>query len=233
MSEKKSIIVQGKTYYVKLEAHKDKRCFMDDACFKFYLTRLKSCLDAYQIELHCYALLPNKILLLMSPSTPTGISSMMRVVGRAYANYFNQRYDLKESLWQGKYKSNLLKNDSFILDCYKYIETAPVRESLASSPEKYQWSSYYINAFGGHGRALAMHDQYKIFGAESLNRFKHYRDFVAQTYMITELCLTQHKMLYGCPLDSKVPKSTFPFNNWNPSFGSTKSEKPKEGESSK
>ena len=75
MSEKKQILVRGKTYYVLLEGHDNKLCFVDSACYKYYLTRLKSCLEAYQIELHCYALLPNKIHLLMSPSTPTGISS--------------------------------------------------------------------------------------------------------------------------------------------------------------
>ena len=135
----------------------------------------------------------------MTPSTPTGISNLVQVVGDAYAQYFNNRFDRNSTLWKGRFNSCLIPDGWHVLECQKYIELAPVRAGLVKRPGEYQWSSYCINAFGGHGARVTMHDQYREFDSKSGCRYQQYRDFVTNPYNPEQLKLLEHRLRLGYP----------------------------------
>ena len=63
-----------------------------------------------------------------------------------------------------------------MLACYRYIELNPVRASLTTRADQYQWSSYRANATGEHSELLTPHHEYLRLGSTREERQAVYRD---------------------------------------------------------
>ncbi len=114
--------------------------YRDD--YQFYLESLRQAAAQYECELHAYALLPNRVQLLVTPHTELAVSQMMQSLGRRYVQYFNRRYDRTGTLWQGRYKSCLVEAGEHMLSCYRYIDTLAAITGVVTDPFDYPWSSF-------------------------------------------------------------------------------------------
>jgi putative transposase len=86
----------------------------------------------------------------------------MKSVGQRYVSYINKLEKRSGTLWGGRYKASLVENGNYILNCMRYIETAPVRLNIVASPIKYKWSSYSVNAQGDEVAVLITpHNSYR------------------------------------------------------------------------
>jgi putative transposase len=66
----------------------------------------------------------------------------MQAVGRSYVRYFNLRHQRSGTLWEGRYRSNLIESERYLLACMVYIDLNPVRAGMVTQPMDYKWSSY-------------------------------------------------------------------------------------------
>lgn len=66
---------------------------------------------------------------------------LMRVNG-FYAKYFNNKYQYVGHLFQGRYGSELVVEDSYVLETSRYIHLNPVRAKMVEKPDSYKWSIY-------------------------------------------------------------------------------------------
>ncbi|MFT9497974.1 transposase, partial [Anaerosolibacter sp.] len=75
----------------------------------------------------------------------------MKRISVSYVYYFNKKYRQIGHLFQDRYRSEAVEEDSYILGVVRYIHNNPIRAGMVSKAEEYQWSSYrdYIN---GHGQ---------------------------------------------------------------------------------
>ena len=202
MGRLKRHFVPGEAYFVLLEGKPDNISFADDACFRFYLTRLLNCLNYYDIRLHAYALLPNEVQLLLTPLTPTGVSGLMKAIGGSYAQYYNNRFETSGSLWKGRFKSSQVDTGRTFLNCQKFIELAPIRLNLVEHPGEYPWSSYCTNAFGGHGKFLSSHISYRDLAPRPVERYQIYRQLVARSFAGPYFDALNGRLRSGC---ARVP----------------------------
>ncbi|MGJ8680571.1 transposase [Paraglaciecola sp.] len=60
----------------------------------------------------------------------------------------NRQYHRSGTLWEGRYKSCLVKQENYLLKLYRYIELNPVRAGMVDDPADYTWSSYQCNGLG-------------------------------------------------------------------------------------
>ena len=65
-----------------------------------------------------------------------------------YSQKFRHKYNYTGYVWQGRFKSNLIEEDSYILQCIEYIHNNPVRAGMVEDPEDYPWSSYNFVILG-------------------------------------------------------------------------------------
>ncbi len=96
----------------------------------------------FGVALHAYVLMSNHFHLLVTPETERGVPQMMQAVGRRYVRYFNQRQTRTGTLWEGRYKSNLIQTELYLLACMVYMDLNPVRAGLVLAPSDYPWSSH-------------------------------------------------------------------------------------------
>ena len=106
------------------------------------------------VDILAYCLMPNHYHLLIKQNQEEGIAKFMQKIGTGYTMYFNKKYSRSGSLFQGRYKSVHIINDSQLLYIPHYIHLNPIplirSEQLVNKNtylEEYRWSSYpdYIN----------------------------------------------------------------------------------------
>lgn len=108
------------------------------------------------VHIHAFCLMPNHYHLMVSPVAENGISAFMQKINMGYSKYFNEKYERKGVLWQGKHKKIPVARDAHFLFLPYYIHLNPLDliypewregkvkniEKALSYLEKYRWSSH-------------------------------------------------------------------------------------------
>lgn len=97
-----------------------------------------------KIELLSYCLMPNHFHLLIKQKGETDISDFMKSLMTSYSMYFNLKYKRQGTLFQGRYKAALVKEDDYLLHLSRYIHINPLKVQGLSCPKlgEYDYSSY-------------------------------------------------------------------------------------------
>lgn len=118
----------------------------------------------------------NHVHLLLTPELATSVPRLIAWMGRRYVQYINRSYGRTGTLWDSRYKSSLVRAETYLLACQRYIELNPVRAGMVSDPGEYPWSSYRANALGQANAILSPHPLYLALGADDDARGKVYRE---------------------------------------------------------
>ena len=80
------------------------------------------------------------------------------------------------TLWDGRFRSGIIQQENYFLECQRYIELNPVRVEMVEHPKDYRWSSYRINAQGESTVVLSPHPVYLDLGRIEDERHAVYRE---------------------------------------------------------
>ena len=123
-------------------------CFFHEEDYRFYLEWLGEYATDVKCSIHAYVLMTNHVHLLLTPQSKTAAGELMKRLGQRYVQYINRTYRRSGTLWEGRFKSCLTREESYVMSCYRYIELNPVRANMVEHPADYEWSSYRRNAQG-------------------------------------------------------------------------------------
>ncbi len=73
------------------------------------------------------------------------ISEFMKLLKQIYAQWYNKNFERSGYFWGSRFKSIIIQPGIHLLNCAIYIILNPVRAKMVTSPEKYKFSSFYIN----------------------------------------------------------------------------------------
>ena len=131
----------GAIYHIMARGNYRQNIFKDDEDFKVFLVLMQDAKTKYGFKLHAYCLMTNHYHLLLE-TEQTEIWKIMKRINQIYAAYYNEKYRLTGHLFQGRYKSCLVENDSYFLQTSRYIHLNPVKAKMVPRAEAYPWSSY-------------------------------------------------------------------------------------------
>ncbi|MBI2676376.1 MAG: transposase [Candidatus Yanofskybacteria bacterium] len=108
------------------------------------------------VDIHCFCLMGNHYHLLLSPRVENGVSRFMKKLNMGYAKYFNQKYKRTGALFEGRYKSVPVVEESHFIHIPYYIHLNPLdfmspewrnrtiknTKSTIDFLENYRWSSF-------------------------------------------------------------------------------------------
>jgi REP element-mobilizing transposase RayT len=102
---------------------------------------------AERFEIGCLAwcLLPNHFHFLIT-SKLANRSAAMQWFGTCVAQSFNRRHDRVGHLFQGRFRSRRVEEESYLRELARYLPRNPVRAGLCRAPEDWPWSSYAATA---------------------------------------------------------------------------------------
>ena len=147
--------------------------------FRSYLTALRETSAEYGVSVHAYVLMTNHVHILASPERESSISAMMQQLGRKYVCYFNKEHGRTGSLWEGRFRSSVIRSDRYLFACYRYIELNPVRAGLVQSACEYSWSSYRANAMSQPDSLIRPNALWLALGDTTEERSRRYRRIFA------------------------------------------------------
>lgn len=175
-------------------------CFLDDSDRNAYRRLLCKAASRSEVDIHAYVLMTNHVHLLLSPSTPEGVSTLMQDLGREYVRYFNASHERTGTLWEGRFKSSLVDSDYYCLACYRYIEFNPVRATLVDTACQYPWSSHGFNALGKPDKLVTPHPVWLALGANGKSRHRAYHRLFSSAQSDEDIETIRHTNRKGLPL---------------------------------
>ena len=151
-------------------------CFYADDDYHIYLETLKQLAGKYGCLIHAYVLMTNHVHLLLTPEKKESASLMMKHLGQRYVQYINRRYGRSGTLWEGRFRSCLTQDDTYVLACYRYIELNPLRAGMVTHPRDYPWSSYRVNAEGLQSEIISPNAKFLNLASSDVLCRKAYRE---------------------------------------------------------
>ena len=128
--------------------------------------------DEKQVEIICYALMPNHFHFLIKQLKEGGISSFISKFCNSYSKYFNTKYSRVGPLFQARFKAVLIETDEQLIHVSRYIHLNPIVSGLTKDLNSYQWSSY-LEYISGQAIICSLKEILNFFPSP-----KKYQEFV-------------------------------------------------------
>lgn len=93
-------------------------------------------------EIYGYCLMDNHVHILLKEKQET-LSQIMKRISSSYVYWYNWKYQRRGHLFQERFKSEPVEDDSYLLTVLRYIHQNPLKAGLVKSLGEYKWSSYY------------------------------------------------------------------------------------------
>ncbi|MGB4076074.1 transposase [Pseudomonas sp.] len=177
MPRRARVLLPGATLHLIQRGNNRSACFYAKEDYLFYLEHLADQARKHGCAIHAWCLMTNHVHLLLTPTKPESVSLLMKGLGQRYVQYINRTYRRSGTLWEGRFRSCLMQEESYVLACYRYIELNPVRAGMVEHPAEYRWSSYRVNAQAEWSDLIEPHPLYMALSGEDQSRADSYREF--------------------------------------------------------
>jgi putative transposase len=156
--------------------------FHNDADRELFLNRMTDILaDHGAPTLYAWTLMPNHFHILIRPSE-THLCTIMQRLMTGYAVNFNKKYNRKGHLFQNRYKSIVVEEDSYFLELIRYIHLNPVRAGIVASAMElatYRYTGHSVILGERMCPTQNIGDVLRMFSQEKSIAISRYQDYVA------------------------------------------------------
>jgi len=135
---------------------------------------------ALRIKIYHYCLMGNHVHFLLLAADISALSSFSYYVLRRYAYHYCGAYAWKGQVFQRMYKSLPIENESYLLECGRYIEQNPLRAGLVDRPEDYPYSSFRFYAHANENGVLDESPAFLMLSEAMDERRRIYSDYINQ-----------------------------------------------------
>ena len=146
MGRNRRITLGGYVYHVLNRANGRLRIFRKDSDFLAFEQILAEGIERFDMRICGYCIMGNHWHLLLWPHQDGDLSAFMRWITLTHT----QRYHVSHGtigighLYQGRYKSFPVQDDSHYLTVLRYIESNPLAAGLVERAKEWLWSSFAV-----------------------------------------------------------------------------------------
>jgi len=135
-------LADGLIYHIINRGNGRQQVFHTEGDYRCFVDLMAEGRERYPVKLLAWCLMPNHFHLLVSPERGEDLSRWMQWVMTSHVRRYHRLYQSSGHVWQGRYKSFVVQNDTHLLTVARYIEGNPLRASLVSSSRNWCWSSH-------------------------------------------------------------------------------------------
>ena len=146
MARQLRIEYEGAYYHVLSRGNNQQAIFLSDHDRNTFLQTLARQSERFEVDIIAYVLMDNHYHLLLRTNRPN-LSKSMQWLGTTYTTIFNLRHSRKGHLFQGRFKSILVENESYLMQLSCYIHRNPLRAGIVGRLLDHTWSSYPAYAY--------------------------------------------------------------------------------------
>ncbi len=128
-------------YHIMLRGVNRQTIFKDDEDRQKLFETFNKFKDISNFQIYGYCFMGNHIhALLKEDSEP--LSICVKRISSSFVYWYNLKYDRRGHLFQERYKSETVEDDTYFLTVLRYIHQNPVKAEIAKNVSDYKWSSY-------------------------------------------------------------------------------------------
>jgi putative transposase len=173
-------VCDGSIHHITQRGINRGRIFKTNEDYSSFKSLIKRYLDRFQIKIYNYCLMPNHIHILLLTGEAAHLSKFMQAVSLSYGAYYRKRYKYTGYLWQGRFKNIHIDNDSYLLECARYIERNPLRTKykMVENLSEFKWSSYNFYANGKADDIITVNPLYESLGKTAKEKQAKYKEYI-------------------------------------------------------
>ena len=147
--------------------------------FELFLEVLQQARQKFPLALLNYCLMTNHVHLLIKVGKDDTLSRAMHWISSRFSRRFNALAVRRGHIWEGRFRSTLIEEDSYFFRCMAYIDLNPVRAKMAVTPIEYRWSGHRALR-DENGGVLDLHQLYLDGGKTATERYAAYMKLVEE-----------------------------------------------------
>lgn len=173
-------------YHIMARGNNREAIFAKAAEKRYFGGLLQDKIEDKKILIAAYCLMDNHVHLIVHADLLEMIETF-KWVNNKFAGRYNYKYNRVGHVFQGRYKSEIIDTDQYLMRAVRYIHNNPVSAKMVTSPSLYKWSSY--NGYLGVPEPLLdANERQKILGlfGGSMDEFEatHFKE---ETYEFLEI----------------------------------------------
>ncbi len=180
MPRKDRELYDGAVYHVINRGHNKQILFRCDEDYRELRGIIKRYKRKYGFKVLNYCFIINHFHMIIQINKGETLPWIMQSIAQAYAKYHKKQYRNVGYLFQGRYKSHIIENDAYLLECARYVERNPLAAELISDLNEYEWSSYNYYSLGKKDEIIDGNILYEQFGVNETERRAYYAHYVLQ-----------------------------------------------------
>jgi putative transposase len=135
-------LADGYIYHVLNRGNGRQIVFLKPGDYRAFMNLMMEALQRYKIEMYAYCLMPNHFHQVVRPLRAVQLSQYMQWLMTSHVRQYHAHYKSSGHVWQGRYKSFLIQEDTHFLAVMRYVEANPVRAHMVRSAREWFWSSH-------------------------------------------------------------------------------------------
>lgn len=142
--------VGGEIYHCLNRSVGRQQIFNNASDYKLFENILEEVNDITSVDVLAYTIMPNHFHLVLRPAEDGDLSDFMKRITVTHT----QRFRVKTRtigtgpVYQGRYKSFLIQNDTHLLTVLRYVERNPLTAKLVNRAEEWEYGSVYRRCHG-------------------------------------------------------------------------------------
>ena len=158
-------------YHIIMRGIGKQMLFEEPNDYQYYIWLLGKYSEDTGASVCAYCLMDNHVHLLIFDRVGA-LPLFIKKIGISYSSYFNKRYQRSGHLFQDRYKSETVEDDTYLLSVFKYILRNPQKAGICKA-EEYTWSSYKL-----YGNKSSFVNTETLCGM--LGSFEQYAEFISR-----------------------------------------------------
>lgn len=167
-------------YHITVRGNNKEKIFINDNDKERFLKILRVTKEKYQFALYAFALLQNHYHLLLKPVEDKTLSKIMQSLNTGYTMYFNKKYGRCGHVFQGRYKSILVEEETHLIELARYIHLNPFRAGLTDELEEYEYTSYPSYLMEMNTNLIDREEILSMFGQRRETQIRRFKCFVEE-----------------------------------------------------
>ena len=158
MPRRLRIEFEGAIYHVMARGNARQKIVRDDADRRRLIDGLEHTVVRHGWEVLCYVVMGNHLHLMVKTPRPN-LGAGMQSFLSGYAIWAGRRWRRLGHLFQGRYRAEMIEDESYYWTVSRYVHLNPVRAGLVRRREQWEWSSYPGYRDARRARAWVAHDE--------------------------------------------------------------------------
>lgn len=167
-------------YHIMVKSVGNTDLFMDDIDKDKFLQKIRKYQERLDFRVYAYCLMDNHAHVVID-SNGGDISGIMHGINQSYAQYFNRRHNRNGHLFADRFKSKMVKEESYLYQLSGYIhKNAKDLPGYSDYIDEYPFSSFgiYIGKFENRYDIVDINFVLHNFGSDIISARKNYIKFV-------------------------------------------------------